>query len=112
MKTRGMKARAITARATRSRAVWLLLAATLMVPAFTGATRAAERPPCAVPDYLLYSDSQLKRVFSAVAKQRQLTITVVGTGSSALAGPDGPRSAYPARLQAALSQKLSGIPVK
>jgi hypothetical protein len=107
MKTRGMKTRAVWLQAA-----WLLLAATLTGQAFSGAAHAAERPPCAVPDYLLYSDSQLKRVFSAVAKQRQLTITVVGTGSSALAGPDGPRSAYPARLQAALSQKLSGIPVK
>jgi hypothetical protein len=105
--TRGMNTRAVWLQAA-----WLVLAAALTGQAFSGAAHAAERPPCAVPDYLLYSDSQLKRVFSAVAKQRQLTITVVGTGSSALAGPDGPRSAYPARLQAALSQKLSGIPVK
>ena len=88
-----------------------LVAAALAALALTGPALAAERPPCAVPDYLLFSDSQLKRVFAAVAKQRNLSISVVGTGSSALAGPDGPRSAYPARLQAALSQKLSGIPV-
>ena len=73
---------------------------------------AAERPPCAVPDYLLFSDSRLDRVSAAVTKQRKLTIAVVGTGSSALAGPDGPPSAYPARLEAALTQRLSGIPVK
>ena len=73
---------------------------------------AAERPPCAVPDYLLFSDSRLDRVSVAITKQRKLTIVVVGTGSSALAGPDGPPSAYPARLEAALTQRLSGIPVK
>ena len=89
-----------------------LMAAALAVLAFITTSLAAERPSCAVPDYLLLSDSQLKRVFGAVTKQRQLTIAVVGTGSSALAGPDGPRSAYPARLEAALNQKLPGIPVK
>src|SRR5437899_4835833 len=89
-----------------------LMVAALAVLAFMTTSLAAERPSCAVPDYLLLSDSQLKRVFGAVTKQRQLTIAVVGTGSSALAGPDGPRSAYPARLEAALNQKLPGIPVK
>ena len=88
------------------------LAATVLVAfAFAGTAGAAERPRCAVPDYLLLSDSQLKRVFDAVTKQRQLRIAVVGTGSSALAGPDGPRSAYPARLEAVLNQRLSGAPV-
>jgi len=47
----------------------------------------------------------------AAAGERKLTIVVVGTGSSALAGPEGPPSAYPARLEAALTQKLSGISV-
>src|SRR5438552_3193504 len=93
-----------------------LMAAALAALAFTGTGTAtgvaAERPSCAVPDYLLYSDSQLRRVSGAVTRQRELAIAVVGTGSSALAGPDGPRSAFPARLEAVLSQKLSGIPVK
>ena len=77
-----------------------------------GTAAAAERPSCAVPDYLLFSDSPLKRVFGAVTKDRRLSIAVVGTGSSALAGPDGPRSAYPARLEAALNQRLSGVAIK
>jgi hypothetical protein len=72
---------------------------------------AAERPRCGVPDYLLFGDSQLKRVSSAVVKQKQLRISVVGTGSSALAGPDGPPSAYPARLEAVLTQRLPGVTV-
>jgi GDSL-like lipase/acylhydrolase family protein len=37
---------------------------------------------------------------------------VVGSGSSILAGPDGPRSAYPARLEAVLKAKLPSIEVK
>jgi lysophospholipase L1-like esterase len=73
---------------------------------------AAERPPCAVPDNLLFSGSRLNYVSAAIAGQRKLTIAVVGTGSSALAGPDGPPSAYPARLEAALTQRLSGASVK
>src|SRR5215475_10772420 len=89
-----------------------LLAAVLAGLGFLGSAFAAERPSkCAVPDYLL-SDSQLKRVFTAVTNKRRLKIAVVGTGSSAIAGPEGPRSAYPARLEAALNQRLSGIPVK
>jgi lysophospholipase L1-like esterase len=71
---------------------------------------AAERPRCGVPDYLLFGDSQLKRVSSAVVKKR-LRVSVVGTGSSALAGPDGPPSAYPARLEALLTQRLPGVTV-
>ena len=49
---------------------------------------------------------------AAVKKDQRLTIAVVGTGSSALAGPDGPPSAYPARLEAALKQRLPAIAVK
>ncbi|MEA2936867.1 MAG: hypothetical protein QOC56_371, partial [Alphaproteobacteria bacterium] len=81
----------------------LLLAALTAALAWTGIANAAERPSCAVPSYLLFGDSRLKRVFGAVAQQHRLVTAVVGTGSSALAGPDGPRSAYPARLEAALN---------
>jgi lysophospholipase L1-like esterase len=54
----------------------------------------------------------LKHVAEAVAKNRRLTIAVVGTGSSALAGPEGPPSAYPARLEAALKKRLPDVAVK
>jgi len=89
-----------------------MLIAVVTAMVLNGAVSAAERPPCAVPDHLLFSDSRLNYVSAAIAGQRKLTIAVVGTGSSALAGPDGPPSAYPARLEAALAQRLSGIPVK
>src|SRR5262249_50258922 len=75
-----------------------------------GAAFAAE--PCDVPGYLLFGSNEFKHVAEAVQKQHKLTIAVVGTGSSILAGPDCPRSAYPARLEAVLKQKLPGIDVK
>src|SRR5260370_34704606 len=68
-------------------------------------TVAAEGQRCEVPDYLLFGNNELKHVTEAVKKDRRLTIAVVGTGSSILAGPDGPLSAYPARLEEALKRR-------
>jgi len=73
---------------------------------------AAAGQQCEVPGYLLFGSNELKHVAEAVEKDHRLTIAVVGTGSSALAGPDGPPSAYPARLEAALKQKLPSVAVK
>lgn len=67
---------------------------------------------CEIPGYLLFGGNELKHVAEAVSKDHRLTIAVVGTGSSILAGPDGPRSAYPARLEAALKQLLPSVDVK
>jgi hypothetical protein len=89
-----------------------LAAAVLAVLAFGNTALAAERPRCAVPDYLLLGDAQLNRVYTAVTTQKRLRIAVVGTGSSALAGPDGPPSAYPARLEVALNLRMPSIPAK
>jgi lysophospholipase L1-like esterase len=77
-----------------------------------GAACAAPGSQCEVPSYLLSGTNELKHVAEAVEKDHRLTIAVVGTGSSALAGPDGPPSAYPARLEAALKQKLPSVAVK
>jgi len=76
----------------------------------TGAAVAAE--PCDIPGYLLVGNNELKHVAEAVQKEKKLTIAVVGTGSSILAGPEGPRSAYPARLEAVLQAKLPSVAVK
>src|SRR5258708_15948293 len=73
---------------------------------------AAERQTCEIPGYLLFGNNELKRVEAAVTKDRRLTIAVVGTGSSILAGPDGPPSAYPARLEAAPKPRLPRVPAK
>src|SRR2546430_11095745 len=89
----------------------LIAAAALAALVCADGAVAAERPRCGVPDYLLFGESPLKRVSSVVATQKRLRIAVVGTGSSALAGPDGPPSAYPARLETVLSQRLSGVAV-
>jgi lysophospholipase L1-like esterase len=80
--------------------------------ALAGSVVAAEGQRCEVPDYLLFGNNELKHVTEAVKKDRRLTIAVVGTGSSILAGPDGPRSAYPARLEEALKRRLPSVAVK
>jgi len=86
------------------------LAVALSAPA--GTAVAAEGHKCEIPGYLLSGNNELKHVAEAVKKDRRLTIAVVGTGSSILAGPDGPRSAYPARLETALQQRLPSVAVK
>lgn len=66
---------------------------------------------CEVPAYLLETGSELPKVADAVKTRRRLDILVVGSASSALAGPDGAKASYPARLEAALRAKLAGIEV-
>jgi hypothetical protein len=67
---------------------------------------------CDVPDSFIASDTDLTRVTSEVKDAHRLDITVIGTGSSSLSGPDGARFAYPARLEDVLKQRLPGIDVK
>lgn len=66
---------------------------------------------CEVPSYLTTSASSLTRVAKAIQERKKLEVLVVGSASSLLAGPDGPRMSYPARLEAALREKLSGVAV-
>ena len=87
-----------------------VLSLALLSPA--GTAFAAERQTCEIPGYLLFGSNELKRVQAVVTKDHRLTVAVVGTGSSILAGPDGPPSAYPARLDAALKQRLPTVAVK
>jgi hypothetical protein len=68
-------------------------------------------PDCDVPAYLLTTDSQLGKVAAAVNAGR-LDILVVGTMSSSLPGADGATRAYPARLEAALRERLPGVAVE
>jgi lysophospholipase L1-like esterase len=88
------------------------VAALAAVLSLAGAAFAADPHACAIPGYLLFGANELKHVAEVVAKERKLTIVVVGTGSSALAGPDGPRSAYPARLEEALKKRMPTVAVK
>jgi len=94
---------------TRDVKTIVFLAALLF--AWTGSAHAQAPDSCDLPAYLLFSDSELKRVAQAVQDNKRLDIAVLGTASSALAGPDGGSSAYPARLQAALSRRLPGVMV-
>jgi hypothetical protein len=67
---------------------------------------------CEVPPSFIASDSDLTRAAKSIKSQHRLDIAVVGTGSSALPGPDGEKFAYPARLQDALQRMLPGNDIK
>ncbi len=62
-------------------------------------------------EQLVERDFPLPQVTRAIAAKR-LDILVVGAGSSSLPGPNGIKTAYPARLQNALSENLPGVTVK
>ena len=88
------------------------VAALLAMFALCGTAVASEGQGCDIPGYFLFGTSELKRVPVAVKENQRLRIAVVGTGSSALAGPEGPASAYPARLEATLRERLPGVSVR
>jgi len=83
----------------------------LLAPAWAQETKEPASSQCDVPAYLLSSDSTLPNVAVAVKSRQRLNILVVGTRSSSLPGADGEISAYPARLQAVLREKLPGVTV-
>jgi hypothetical protein len=64
---------------------------------------------CEVPAYLLTSDSPLPKVAGAVRDAHALNILVVGSRSSTI--PSQEASAYPARLQAYLKERLPSVAV-
>lgn len=86
----------------------VLLAGSLWL---TGAAFAAEPDLCEVPASMLFSDAELLRVQAAVKQSQQLKVVVVGTGSSLLGGGGGAERSYPARLEAALKERLPGVAV-
>jgi lysophospholipase L1-like esterase len=89
------------------------ITAALAAAVLAGHPAMAADPPCALPDRLVSGDySLMKRVAATVARQHKLAIVVLGTGSSTLAGAEGPSIAYPARLEASLNQRLSMVAVK
>jgi hypothetical protein len=90
----------------------LFIAVVLAASGLAGRALAVDPPSCAVPDNLLFSDNNLNRVTTAVGKQHQLAVAVFGTGSSALAGANGPSLSYPARLEVNLNQRLSNVMVR
>ena len=91
------------------------LAAACVAHAQDSAQPGAQTPPqaapaaCEVPAYLLTTESTLPKVAEAVKNARPLTILVVGSRSSTILSSEA--SAYPAKLQAALKERLPSIPV-
>jgi len=72
----------------------------------------AEQPAeCRVAENLIEPNFALRQVARALTA-KHLDILVLGAGSSLLPGADGSKDAYPARLQHALAEKLSGVEVK
>ena len=74
-----------------------------------GFARAEDAQTCEVPAYLLTTDSTLSKVADAIKHARPLNVLVVGSRSSTILSSEA--SAYPARLQAALKERLPSIPV-
>jgi hypothetical protein len=77
-----------------------------------GAAAATPADKCDVPESFISTDADFTSVTSAVKAHQRLDISVIGTGSSALPGPDGAHFAYPAQLEAALIAQLRGVAVK
>ena len=66
---------------------------------------------CAVAAHLAHAQAALPRAAAAIKTQRQLSVSVFGTGSSMLHGAGGRQEAYPTWLQAALASRLQGVTV-
>ena len=88
----------------------ILSLAFLAVVSTAVVARADDAPAsCEVPDSLLATDSSLNKVAEAFKAGHPLDILVVGSRSSTITASEG--SAYPARLQLALKEKLPSVPV-
>lgn len=76
-----------------------------------GPARAQDAPAktCDVPAYLLATESTLPRVTEAVKSAQPLNVLVVGSRSSTIVSSEA--SAYPAKLQAALKERLPSTPI-
>src|SRR5476649_2588412 len=91
----------------------LLLAFLVLAgPANSESPKTAALPAeCRVAENMIDPNFALRQVARAIAA-KHLEILVLGAGSSLLPGANGGKDAYPARLQHALSEKLSGVEVK
>jgi hypothetical protein len=90
---------------------WLRFGVAALAISLAGVARAEDAPQnCEVPAYLLTTESPLSKVADAVKNGRPLDILVVGSRSSAIVSASD-ANAYPARLQAALKERLPSVPV-
>jgi lysophospholipase L1-like esterase len=76
------------------------------------AAEQASPPDCDVPESLILTQNDLTRAGTEIKERHRLDISVVGSQSSALTGPDGARFSYPAQLQQALTERLPGNEIK
>jgi hypothetical protein len=91
------------------RFIFAMVAAMALV---SGVAAAEPEPDCSVPESLIPAEVDLTRAASEIKDRHRLDITVVGSGSSVLSGPDGARFAYPAQLEQALKERLPGYEIK
>ena len=109
-------ARQITRRRPRGRrGMTFIIAVLTTIALLNGAAMAAAEPPaapCDVPEWLLPADADLTHVSNEIKDRHRLDISVVGSGSSALSGPDGARFAYPAQLEQSLKERVPGLEIK
>jgi hypothetical protein len=85
---------------------------TLALVSSAAAAEQAQAQACDVPESLRPAASDLTRVSNEIKDRHRLDISVVGSGSSALSGPDGARFAYPAQLEQALRERMPGNEIK
>jgi len=90
----------------------LVIAAAAMVVILNGAAVAEPQDECDLPQAFTDTEIELPRVTAEIKDKHRLDISVIGTGSSAISGPDGTRFSYPAQLNDALKQRLAGVEVK
>jgi hypothetical protein len=77
-----------------------------------GAASAESNDACLEAAPLAHAAAPLPHVATAIDKSHRFTVVVVGTTSSLAPNPADPGTGYPARMQAALSQRLAGVTVK
>jgi hypothetical protein len=77
-----------------------------------GAAAATPAGECDVPESFMSAEIGLTRVASELKDHHRLNVSVVGSGSSVLSGPDGVHFAYPAQLELALKGRLPGYEIK
>ncbi|HEX4408022.1 MAG TPA: GDSL-type esterase/lipase family protein [Xanthobacteraceae bacterium] len=92
-------------------ALWLL-AVGLVAGGTQAALAASPGEECDVPQSYTETDLELPRVTAEVKDKHRLDISVVGTGSSALSGSEGPHFAYPTRLSDLLKTQINGTDIK
>jgi len=89
-----------------------IIAMLAMIAFANGAAAAEPAQECDVPEWLISGDNDLTRVANEIKDRHRLDISVVGSGSSVLSGPDGARFAYPAQLEQSLRERLPGNEIK